>query len=213
MSRLLLFTLLCIFFFAFNGIEGKKCKKLKAGYSQIALFPPYEQAGGQFLFTGPYTNVCNCTKGQTVYNVLGSTFDAVNNTGIGSGQLLVSCNNTKNFCMKNGAGKKFKLKHAENLLNPPVLIYAYTNPKGLTKNLAVLNCATPSSGGNSSIKYNKKAGFGQKWKCKKQHGASGTLTAPKFSSKKGKKYIKVVSIGCTGCKPVKPNCKLDTTDK
>lgn len=197
----------------FSVAEAKKCKKQKAGNSQIALFPPLETSVGQFVISNPYVNACNCSKGQAIYNIQGST----NRTVTGLGALQVQCNNTADFCMKTNDGLKFKLKFPESLLNPPILIFSYTRANGKTKNLAVVNCPVPGAGGNSSsgITYNKKAGLQKKLKCKHMYGATGTKTAPKFFSKKGKKiYPRVSAISCSGCK-IKPStrCKYDPTGK
>jgi len=207
--------------------------------SQLTLFPPQASSSGQFSFpgnpngncnSGPNGNgnagncngngngnangnsnsvivssACNCTKGQAVYNLIGST----NTSTTGTPHVLVACNNTKQFCMKGSNGKKYKLKKAENLISPQVAIFSVINSKGKAQNLAVLNCPTVSTGGNSSssVTFNKKAGFNKKWNCKKQVGKLGDKAAPAFGTKKGKKYIKVKAISCSGCKQLK-TCKV-----
>jgi len=147
---------------------------------------------------------CNCTKGQAVYNLIGST----NTSTTGTPHVLVACNNTKQFCMKGTNGKKYKLKKAANLVSPQVAIFSVINAKGTAQNLAVLNCPGVASGNSSSsVTFNKKAGFNHKWNCKKQNGKLGDQAAPAFGTKKGKKYIKVKAISCAGCKHLK-KCKV-----
>jgi len=225
-SRLAVVVLVAMLY-SYAEVEGGKCANPNVvTTSQITLFPSIESSAGQFYFPGncftfnlfggsgtpicflggsggvnTVSFACNCTKGQAVYNLIGST--STNLTGTPT--VEVACNDTKKFCMKGTNGKKYKLKKATNLLSPYVKIYSYISSKGTAQNLAVLNCPTIGASGNSSstVTFNKKAGFNLKWNCKKQNGATGTMAAPDFSTKKGKKYIKVAAVSCSGCKNLK----------
>jgi len=208
MSRLVVVLALGLMISYAEAKKGSKCAKPAkgSGMSQVTLFPPAESSGGQFYGAGVKSgaaSACNCTKGQEVYNLQGNS----NSTIFGNPHVRVSCNNTKDFCMRTLSGKKYKLKRPTNLFNPPVRIFAYTNPKGKTVNLAVLHCRSLADDGNSTIVFNKKAGFNKKWNCGKQHGSKGTKAAPDFNSKKGKKYLKVAAVSCSGCKNLK-KCKV-----
>jgi len=235
MNRLAV-VLVVVLLYSYAEAKGAKCAKPAVKTtSQITLYPPEASSSGQFSFPGngncgnngngkgtpncgvgngngqgnaaPQVSIaCNCTKGQAVYNIIGSALSNASVTG--QPAILVACNSTKMFCMKGTNGKKYKLKKPANLLSPPVMIFSYVNANGKAKNLAVLNCPPVIAGGNSSsVAFNKKAGFNSKWNCKKQNGAKGTKASPIFGSKKGKKYIKVASVSCSGCKPLKA-CKV-----
>jgi len=188
--------------------KGSKCAKVskKGSLSQITVSPSGSAAAGQFQWAaGVATNACNCTKGQAVYNVQGST-----NTSVTAGwALAVSCNTSSNLAIQAGS-KKIKVKKPANLNNPPLLIFSFTSSKGKTVNYGVLNCPGTSSSGNSSsgsATFNKKAGFG-KFNCGKQQGKKGTKTAPVLGSKKGKKsYAKVKAVSCSGKSGLK-KCKV-----
>jgi hypothetical protein len=231
MSRLV--VVLAVTLFVSYAEAASKCAKPAAkSTSQLTLHPPQASSSGQFSFpqnsngncnsgpngngnagncngngngnvptaANPVTLACNCTKGQAVYNIIGTTNASV--TGVP--HVLVACNNTKLLCMKGTNGKKYKLKKAEGLASPHIKIISYVNSKGKAKNMAILNCGGNSS---SSIPFNKKSGLSKKkWNCKKQHGGKGTKAAPEFGTKKGKKYLKVRAVSCSGCKQLK-TCK------
>jgi len=238
MSRLAV-VLVVVLLYSYAEAKGAKCAKPAVKTtSQITLYPPEASSSGQFSFPGngncgnngngkgtpncgvgngngqgnaaPQVSIaCNCTKGQAVYNIIGSALSNASVTG--QPAILVACNSTKMFCMKGTNGKKYKLKKAQNLLSPQVMIFSVINKKGKAQNLAVLGCPPVGASGNSSssVTFNKKAGFNHKWNCKKQQGSKGTKSAPAFGTKKAK-YIKVRDISCSGCKHLK-TCKVGSS--
>jgi len=238
MSRLAV-VLLVMVLHSFDGVKGKCVNPNPTTQSSLTVFPSNglqifttisqnltnnaygTTGGGQFSFYNQFQSICSCTKGQAVYSILDSG-GAFTNVDSKIASVAVACNTTTQFCMKGSNGKKYKLKFAENLLDPPVLIMASGKP-GKPVNYAVLNCPVAStvlfpaicvhligktigcSIDNSTATFNKKAGFGKKWTCGKQHGPSGTKQAPDFKSQKGK-YIKIKSVSCGGCSNLK-KCK------
>jgi hypothetical protein len=209
MSRLAVVVVLVAMLYSQAESKAAKCAKpaKNSGVSQITLSPAVSAAAGQFAIGSAVSSACNCTKGQAVYNVAGST-----NTSTTGPPISVACNTTTNFAVQLTNGKKLKLKKPANLLSPPVLIFSYSNAKGKTVNLLVLNCPVTGASGNSSssVTFNKKAGLNKKWNCGKQNGAKGTKASPIFGSKKGKKYPKVKAVSCSGKKGLK-KCKVGSS--
>jgi len=195
--------------YGYAEAKGSKCAKpsKSAGMAQIYLDSGIP-GSGQVSWGAAATSACNCTKGQLVYNVQGSSNTSV---GASGASIAVACNSSTSAFFKTNHGV-LKLKSPTNLLSPPVLVFVYTNSKGKTTAYAVLNCpAGASAGGNSSssVVFSKKAGFNKKWNCGKQQGKKNTKSPPALGSKKGKKYPKVKGISCAGKKsPAFKKCKL-----